>query len=344
MINTPKNQGFQMPGEWEKHSATWLAWPYDEITFPNRVPKIEQTYCQIIKTLTKHEKVKIIIRNETVKNKITDLLEQIGSSSTNVEFYVCDYADVWVRDYGPTFLKNSQNHKAWVKWNYNAYGNKFPDLLKDKNIFNLIDKNVAGKKFMADIILEGGAIEVNGQNLALTTEECLLNPNRNPNFSKTATEELLKSYLGVDKVIWLKQGLINDHTDGHIDMVARFVNTDTILLTWTDDTNNPNYKSLLENYNLLIKETTLQGSKLNIIKLPLPNINYDSGELAPASYANFYIANNCLLIPSFGLPSDDEANKIIGHYFGDRLITNIDCNDLLYGGGTIHCITQQEPE
>ncbi|MBU1038641.1 agmatine deiminase family protein [Patescibacteria group bacterium] len=343
MNPTPKSLGYQMPAEWQEHSATWLAWPYDLITFPDRLNQVEQVYCQIIEALSQQEKIKIIIQNEAVKNKILKKLESTKTILKNVEFYITDYADVWLRDYGPTFLKNNLKEKAWVKWQYNAYGHKFTDLLKDNNVFDLLDKKITGQKFLTDFIMEGGAMEVNGQGLALTTEECLLNPNRNSSLSKQDTEQLLKDYLGVDKVIWLKQGLVNDHTDGHIDEIARFVNTNTILVTWTDDKNNPNYERLVENYNLLLNQTTAQGDKLNIVKLPLPEIFYDNGQLMPASYANFYLANNCLLLPKFNLPSDQEAQKIIGHYFSDRLITLIDCNDLLYGGGAIHCITQQEP-
>ncbi len=346
MKDTPKNLDYQMPAEWAPHTATWLAWPYDKITFPDRVAKVEQIYCQIIKVLAEQEKINIIIREDEEKNKILDLLAHSQATVghwQNIKFHICDYADVWLRDYGPTFLKNSEGKKAWVKWDYNAYSNKFPDLLKDNEVFNLIDKNINGTKFVPGLVMEGGSIEVNGQGVVLTTEECLLNSNRNPGLSKPDAEKLLKEYLGVDKIIWLKQGLVNDHTDGHIDIIAKFVNPDTILVASTDDKNNPNYERLLENYHILSNETTLSGNKLNIVKLPIPNVNYDNGELAPASYINFYIANNCLLVPSFGTPSDKEANKIIGHYFSDRPITNIDCNDLLYGGGAIHCITQQEP-
>ncbi|MFZ5391428.1 MAG: agmatine deiminase family protein [Patescibacteria group bacterium] len=343
MNNTPKSQGYQMPAEWHEHLATWLAWPYDPITFPNRVKNVEQTYCQIIEILSQREKVKIIIQDSSVKNQILKKLASTKTVLKNIEFHAADYADVWLRDYGPTFLKNHQDESAWIKWQYNAYGNKFPDLLKDNQVFEILKNQITKYQFQADFIMEGGAVEVNGHDLALTTEECLLNPNRNPHLSKQQTEELLKNYLGVNKIIWLKQGLINDHTDGHIDEIARFVNTNTVLVAWTDDQNNPNYERLSENYNLLLKETSSQGDKLNIVKLPIPTIHYEDGSLAPASYTNFYIANDCLLVPKFNLPTDQVAHTIIGRYFSDRSIINIDCNDLLYGGGAIHCITQQEP-
>lgn len=346
MTESPKQLGYQMPAEWMPHSATWLAWPYDKITFPDRVAKVEKIYCEIIKALADHEIVNIVIQNEDVAKKILNLLAHSQATVghwQNVKFHLCDYADVWIRDYGPTFLKNASGAKAWIKWDYNAYGNKFPDLLKDKDVFNTLDSNVQGLKYIADIIMEGGSIDINDRGVVLTTEECLLNPNRNPNLSKDKIEKILLDYLGANKIIWLKNGIHNDHTDGHVDILARFVNSNTILLAWTDDQKNPNYEIVRDNYQILLNSTDHLHKKFEIVKLPLPEVYYDNGELAPASYANFYIANNVVLTVAFGQPTDDEANKIIANFFPDRKIISIDCNDLLYGGGKLHCITQQEP-
>jgi agmatine deiminase len=344
MTNLPKNLGYTMPAEWARHTATWLAWPYDPITFPQRVAKVEQVYCQLIDCLSAGEKVKILVRDKAAQTQVVKLLTDNGSNLNRVSFYQADYADVWIRDYGPTFLTHSDPKlKAWSKWRYNAYGNKFPELLKDDLVFNNLGGQVNGTKFAADLIMEGGAIEVNGQGLALTTEECLLNPNRNPNLSKGQIEELLKNYLGLTKVIWLKQGIHNDHTDGHIDELARFVNERTVLLAWTDDADNPNYQLVHENYEILQSETDLNGEKLTVVKLPLPQVSYDDGQLAPASYTNFYIANDLVLTVQFSQAEDRQANEIIGRYFPNRKIISLPADDLIYGGGTLHCITQQEP-
>lgn len=346
MTSTPKKLGYQMPAEWAPHSATWLAWPYDKITFPDRVEKVELIYCQIIKALADQEKIHLLIRDLADKEKILNLLA-INQATVghwqNIIFHICDYADVWVRDYGPTFLKTNDHKKAWLKWRYNAYGQKFPDLLKDNEVFNLIDRAVEGVKFVTALIMEGGSIETNGQGVLLTTEECLLNPNRNPQLSKLDIEAKLQDYLGVNKVIWLKKGIHNDHTDGHIDILARFTKANTILLAWTDNEANPNYDLVRENLKILEAATDSDDHPFNIIKLPLPEVYYDNGELAPASYANFYIANNIILAVNFALPTDAIANDIIAKSFPDRQIINVDCRDLLYGGGELHCITQQEP-
>jgi len=343
MSNNPREQNYRVPAEWDKQSATWLAWPYDTITFPQRVSAVEKIYYQIIKALSEHELIKLLVTTEQVKEKVTEQLEANGVNITQIKFYVTDYADVWVRDYGPTFLLNQQGKPAWVKWRYNAYGNKFPDLLKDNLVFNNLTEQIKATLFTAPLVMEGGAIEPNGQGLVLTTEQCLLSPSRNPNLTRQQTEQLLKDYLGANKIIWLKQGLYNDHTDGHIDEVARFVNPTTVVLAWTDNINNPNYQNLRDNLNILQQQNTLSGEPLNIIKLPLPEVYYDNNQLAPASYANFYLANKTVLIPQFGQATDLTAAKIIADYFPKRTIIGLNCLDLLYGGGGLHCITQPEP-
>jgi agmatine deiminase len=230
MLEIPKELGYYMPAEWEKHSAVWLAWPYGNITFPKILGDIENNYCQIIKSLLISEKIKLIVLSESEKERISKMFVDYDIDINNITFYIIPtYADVWIRDYAPITLFNKEKRElAFVKWNYNAYGKGndpfFVDLLKDDKVFNDILDNSKYKIFKPEIVLEGGAIEVNGKGTLLTTEQCLLNPNRNPDLDRSRTEIYLKAYLGVENIIWLKEGLVNDHTDGHIDEVARFVN------------------------------------------------------------------------------------------------------------------------
>lgn len=328
-----------MPAEWEKHSATWFAWPYDETTFPKRVEKVEQKYCEIIKVLAEAEKIELLVLDEKAKIRIQKKFSDLKIDLSQINFHIVDYADVWIRDYGPMFLSNKNNSLAWVKAGYNAYGKGedpyYAPLLKDNNVFDLI--SIAGEKFKLEMILEGGSIEADGQGNLITTEQCLLNPNRNPNLTKEQIEENLKEYFGINNIIWLKKGLINDHTDGHVDDVARFIEPNKILICCEDDLNDENYEILKENYEILAKLS------FEIIKLPVPHMNYNDGTKAPASYANFYIGNKTVLVPTYNDPNDDKALLIIQSCFKNRNVVGIDCTDLIYGGGALHCITQQQP-
>jgi len=334
---TPVEQGFFMPAEWEPHKATWLAWPYDTTSFPDRVEKVEQVFASIIYHLHKTELIELLVLDKAMQNRALALLKQYHIDLNRIIFHVIDYADVWLRDYGPIFLINKEHKLAWSKWHYNAYGEKFPELLKDDKVPYQIQNYINLPNFQVDMVLEGGAIEVNGQGHLLTTEECLLNPNRNPNLTKQQIEQNLQQYLGVKKIIWLNQGLINDHTDGHIDQIARFVNHDTIAVAYENDQNDPNFAILDNNYRIL------QNNPFNLIKSPMPKMYYADGSRAPSSYTNFYIANELVLVPQFNYHQDKEALDIIQSLFPERKAIGIDCTDLIYGGGAVHCITQQQP-
>lgn len=331
-----------MPAEWKHHKSTWLAWPYDPITFPNRVKKVEKIFTSIIYYLHQNELINLLVLDDIMQTKATKKLTAHNINIDKIIFHKTNYADVWLRDYGPTFV-NNKNKSAWIKWNYNAYGNKFPDLLKDNQVFLNLKSKIRKPMVTSDIFMEGGAIEVSGEGVLLTTEECLLNPNRNPKLNKKQTENYLKKYLGVSKIIWLKKGIINDHTDGHIDEVARFVNANTIICAYEDNKHDPNFTILDNNWRALQKAADQNGNPFNLIKLPMPKVDYDNGERAPASYANFYIANDLVLIPQFNDKNDERALTVMKRIFPQHMVIGIDCTDLIYGGGTIHCITQQEP-
>lgn len=332
-----------MPAEWEPHEAVWLAWPYDEITFPDRVEKAEDTFVKMIKALEGSERVELLVLDEEMKERAREKLAAGGVSKEAVSFRMTDYADVWLRDTGPVFVRDGSGGKVITKWIFNAWGDKFPELMKDGEI----PGKIAGWKNLplvkAEAVVEGGAIDVNGAGMCLTTEQCLLNENRNPGMTKRDLEKFLGDFLGVRKAIWLGDGLLNDHTDGHIDEIARFVSRDTIVCAFEDNEDDENYAVLQANYEILSAATDLDGKPFNIIKLPMPHVRYDDGEKAPVSYTNFYIGNKVVLVPVFNDVNDERALEILGQCFSGRRLVPIDCSDIIYGGGAIHCMTQQEP-
>jgi agmatine deiminase len=340
--DTPKELGYRMPAEWEHHEGTWLAWPYDPMTFPKRVRKVEQRYLEIIDHLSKGETINLVVRNTDVQSKVSTLLKETGVKLKKVQFHIWDYADVWFRDYGPIFVKNSSDGKvAIVQWRFNAWGNKYKELLKDGHVPYFISERFGLPLFRPGIVLEGGAIDVNGKGALLTTEQCLLNESRNPDFPKREAERYLDEYLGASRVIWLKTGIQDDETDGHIDNLARFAGTTTVLCAYEANTRDPNHRTLKQNYEILKK------SRFELVKVPMPPAKYDTirgiRRRLSSSYMNFYIGNDVVLVPTFQAPTDDVALKTISSVFPKRRVVGIDASDLIYGAGTLHCISQQQP-
>lgn len=338
----PTEVGYRMPAEWEKHKATWLSWPYDKTTFPS-LEKAEEAYVKIIAALANSENINLIVKDRTMKTKVKNLLNKNRVILTSVNFKIFDYADVWIRDYGPIFLIDKKRRQlAMTHWIFNAWGGKYEDLKKDTKIPELINKEVKLDCFKPGIVLEGGSIDVNGKGTVLTTEQCLLNKNRNPRLNKNEIEQRLKDYLGIKNVIWLKNGAAGDDTDGHIDDIARFVNSTTILCAFESNKKDENYPVLKENYEILQKSKDQDGKPFRIFKIPMPKPLGDSHRL-PASYANFYIANKIVLVPIFGQERDKIAIKIIQKFFPNRKAVGINCSKLVEGLGAIHCVTQQQP-
>jgi agmatine deiminase len=332
-----------MTAEWEKHKSIWLAWPYDPTTFPNRVEHVEVTYVQIVKEIHEGEHVNLFVKDQQTKQKATKLFKGANIDLTRVNFFIFDYADVWFRDYGPIFVKNQNHELAVVHWNFNSWGEKYETLLKDKKVPDFINQKMHMKCFKPGIVLEGGSIDVNGKGTLLTTEQCLLNKNRNPDLSKKQIEKYLSEYLGVNHFIWLKLGIFGDDTDGHIDDLARFVNPSTIVCAYQEDENDVDYDALKENYEILCQAVDQDGKKLKIVKLPMPKVVSDQDERLPASYTNFYIGNQKVLAPVFDHKNDDKALSILHEVFPTRKVVGIRCVDLVYGFGAIHCISQQQP-
>jgi agmatine deiminase len=340
---TCRELGYTMPAEWEKHDAIWLAWPYDPTTFPDRVDKVEATYVQIVKEIHTGEQVNLFVKDEQAKKKVAVLFKAAGIDLSRVNFYVFGYADVWFRDYGPIFVCNKSHELAMLHWNFNSWGEKYETLLKDRQIPEIINCKMMLRYFKPGIVLEGGSIDVNGEGTLLTTEQCLLNENRNPNLDKKQIEKFLSDYLGVNHFIWLKKGILGDDTDGHIDDLARFVNPTTIVCAYQEDQNDEDYAVLRENYEILCQSVDQDGKKLKIVKLPMPKVVSDEGQRLPASYTNFYIGNQKVLVPVFDHKNDAKALAIMQELFPTRKVVGIRCVDLVYGFGTIHCISQQQP-
>lgn len=340
---TPRELGYRMPAEWEKHSAVWIAWPHDPTTFPDRVEKVEQTYVQMVKAIHEGETVNLFVKDSAMKQKAIKLFLDNSADLDKICFWVHDYADVWFRDYGPIFVLNQSKQLAMVHWKFNSWGEKYETLLKDKQMPQIINRKMRLPCFEPGMVLEGGSIDVNGNGTLLTTEQCLLNPNRNPKMTKEEIEKRLREFLGVSHFIWLKEGIEGDDTDGHIDDIARFVNPKTIVCAYEEDTQDYNYSILRENYEILQGATDQNGERLKVVKLPTPGeVGTDELRL-PASYANFYIGNKAVLAPVFGHKNDKRALAILQELFPDRKVHGINCCDLAWGLGTIHCVTQQEP-
>jgi len=344
---TPSQLGYFMPAEWTQHAATWLSWPKDPETWPGRVVQVEQIFLEMISTLAPHEVVNLLVDDEQTEQTIRTRFDSTDAS--NIRFHQIKTVDAWIRDYGPNFLIDRKGNLAFNNWTFNAWGNKYPELAQDDSIPTRLRALIQAEQFNPGIVLEGGSIEVNGSGCVLTTEQCLLNRNRNPHLSAVEVEEYLKDYLGVTKVLWLGEGIVGDDTDGHIDDIARFVAPDVIVTAIEDDPQDANYKLLQDNLRRVQLMTDVNGRSFEIVRLPMPGIVAGASTAArdlkrlPASYANFYIANNVVLVPLFGHENDRRALEILQMLFPSRRVAGINCEPLVWGMGTIHCVTQQEP-
>jgi agmatine deiminase len=340
---TPAGCGFFMPAEWEDQDGIWFSWPHDEETFPD-LRVVKEAYTAIISTICAHETVHLLVRDEDDAEEAAMLLfRKTPDVPANLVMHTMDYADVWVRDYGPSFIVNREKGRlAMVDWTFNAWGNKYPELLGDDLVPSLMNKELQVPVFSPGIVLEGGSIEVNGKGTVMTTEQCLLNPNRNPDLSKTDLEDVLSAYLGVRRVIWLRAGISGDDTDGHIDDVARFVDERTVVCAVEEDQDDENYLPLRENFDILSKETDQSGRPLRVIPLPMPGRVGDDHRF-PASYVNFLITNQAVIFPKFNHANDQRAKMVLAAVFPGRQLVGIDCRALVHGLGAIHCISQQQP-
>ena len=343
-LETPAEAGFSMPPEWRRHESTWLAWPKDPVTWPERVPQVEEAFLQMIASLAPQERVDLLVDDAPTEDAVRRRLEAMAGSVHAVRFHQIPTVDSWIRDYGPNFLLSRDGQTlAFNHWLFNAWGGKYEELKKDTSIPLKLEPGLGARRFAPGIVLEGGSIDVNGAGVCLTTEQCLLNPNRNPSLSKAEIEQTLKDYLGVKQLLWLGDGIVGDDTDGHVDDIARFVGPDTIVCALEEDPADVNFKPLRDNYDRLMRARDVMGRPFRIVTLPMPEpVEGLEGRL-PASYANFYIANGVALVPTFGDPKDSRAIGILTGLFPDRAVVGIRCENLVWGLGAIHCVTQQQP-
>jgi agmatine deiminase len=344
---TPAALGFRMPAEWYPHRSTWLTWPKDPETWPDRVTHVEEIYLQMLAALTPHEIVHLLVDDEEAEQAVRRRCE--FASVANIRFHHVETVDSWIRDYGPNFLVGPNGEGAFNDWIFNAWGNKYEELKKDDSVPRRLERVIGLRRFSPGIVMEGGSIEVNGTGCVLTTEQCLLNKNRNPQLRREEIQQYLKDYLGVTKVLWLSEGIVGDDTDGHIDDIARFVAPNVIVCALEDDPEDANYEILQDNLARLKSMTDVDGKPFEIVTLPMPGVvgGTSTGgrdlERLPASYANFYIANNVVLLPVFGHANDARATDTLQRLFPARRVIPINCEPLVWGMGTIHCVSQQQP-
>lgn len=344
-MNFPNLKDFHFPAEWHPHTATWLSWPHKEASWPGKIGMIYPKYCEFIKVLTEGELVRINVGTEEIKAFAKQQLIAAGVDLNRVEFFDFATNDAWCRDHGPAFLINeTTKQKIVIDWGYNAWGGKYPPFDLDDVIPTKIAERFGLPVYHPGIVMEGGSVDFNGNGTVLTTTACLLNKNRNPHLNQQQIEGYLQNYYGVEQVLWLGDGIVGDDTDGHIDDITRFVNEDTVATVVEEDKNDDNYHILQQNLATLKTMRLLNGKQLNIVELPMPDaVIYDDQRL-PASYANFYIGDAAVVVPTYRSKNDDKALDILQQCFPDRKVVGIDSTDIIWGLGSFHCLSQQEPE
>jgi agmatine deiminase len=337
---TPRELGYRMPAEWHPHAATWLSWPRpDGISFPDRYGEALPTLAEMVRTLAPHERVNINVRDEEVESIARATIGEVP----NVVYHRIPSYEPWCRDHGPIFVKRD-HELAIVDWAYNAWGGKYPPYDDDDAVPQRVAESLGLAIFSPGVVMEGGSVDVNGEGTLLTTEACLLNPNRNPDLNQRQIAQYLQDYFGVTNILWLGDGIAGDDTDGHVDDLARFTAPSTVVAVVEPDPLDDNYWPLQENLQRLRAMRDQDGQSLRIVELPMPGIIEWDGQRLPASYANFYIANDVVLLPTYrNAKADKIAKEILQELFINRRVVEIDSTNLIWGLGSFHCLTQQQP-
>ncbi|MBM7868410.1 agmatine deiminase [Heliobacterium gestii] len=338
-MSLPQQSGFAMPPEWAPHQRTFITWPIDDTTWPDELDEVRQAYARVAQAIARFEPVTMIVLPELAE-------EAAQLCGPSVDILPMEYDDSWIRDNGPTFLKNAAGEVAGVNWQFNAWGNKFPCELDNLVAPQLLDR-FGIRRFDAPFVMEGGSIHVDGEGTLLTTEECLLNKNRNPHMTCEELGSQVGRYLGVEKIVWLKKGLYGDHTDGHVDNVACFARPGVVLLQVCSDSEDPNYAISRENLEILQEAVDAKGRSFEIIPIEQPPALHHNGVRMAASYINFYFVNGGIILPVFGgecAETDRQAEAVLARVFPDRTIVPVESRIILTGGGNIHCATQQMPK
>ncbi|MCK4978122.1 MAG: agmatine deiminase family protein, partial [Anaerolineales bacterium] len=345
-----------MPAEWERHEGTWLQWPHDKTDHIHQL-KLERVWLMMVEVLHAHEKVHLIVWDEEHRDHVASQLKYFGIGLDNIDFYIMPTDDFWARDNGPIFVVNQNGEPAITNWIFNGWGDRFAYKL-DNQVPGIIGEEISVPVFSPSLVLEGGAVEVNGKGTFMATRTSIIDPNRNPGKDQEKIEQILSDYLGVKHFIWLtgaRRGECEkwgDETDSHIDIIARFTDDRTVFYNWTDNISDPRYPMLLTHYQELQEARTESGKPLTLVPLPLPKDGVyritplegrELSALTDAAYSNYLVANGVVLVPVFGNVNDDRAKKIIAEQFPDREVVGIDCVALNEDGGAIHCVTQQQP-
>jgi len=350
---TPSELGFSMPAEWERHEATWLGWPHNPTDWPDKLDTIRWVYAEMVRKISPGETIRMLVNSKAEEKLARRYLTRAGADAGRVEFIVHPTNRGWTRDSGPVFVRRRKGRRAEtaiVHLHFNAWA-KYPDWRKDRRVPDAAARRLGKRLFHAEcggrqFVLEGGGIDVNGRGTVVTTEECYLDPKtqvRNPGLGRKEFEETLKRYLGVTNVLWLGGGVVGDDTHGHVDDICRFVNSKTLVLIREDNPRDINYHPLAENWERIRDFHLEDGSKPEVVALPMPGPLFFDGDRLPASYANFYISNAAVIVPTFNDPNDRVALGILGELIKDRPVVGIHAVDLVLGFGTLHCLTQQQP-
>lgn len=340
---------FRLPAEFEYHEATWIGWPNNKQDWPGKFQPIPWVYGEIVRYLSRGEKVRIVVQSKEHQSSAERVLKAVAADMNNVEFFKLETDRNWLRDAGPQFVKNEKNEtviinfkfNAWAKYDNYKLDSKIPKMISRKLKLDLIKAEHQDK----EVVLEGGSIDYNGNGTIITTEECLMDNEtqvRNKNFSKKDYEDVFNKYLGATNIIWLNKGIAGDDTHGHVDDITRFVNPNTVVTVMETHPNDPNYIPLMENREILDRSKLQDGSGLNIVELPMSSPVIFKSERLPASYANFYISNYAVLVPTFNDPNDRIALGILSELFTDRPVIGIHAVDLVWGLGTLHCLTHEQ--
>jgi agmatine deiminase len=342
---TPAELGYYFPAEFAPQKAMWLSWPHKEESWPGKIQTIYSSYAQFVKEVASGQEVHINVADVAMQSFATQQLELAGVRMDRIFFHFFPTNDAWCRDHGPAFLinPNAAIPKVLVKWNYNAWGEKYPPHDLDNQIPIHIAEALGIPYFTPDIVMEGGSVEFNGKGTLLTSKACLLNPNRNPHLNQGQIEKYLCDYYGVQHILWVGDGILGDDTDGHIDDITRFVNADTVVTVVEENKADGNYEILQENLHLLQQMRLEDGKQLNVVELPMPSPVIWEEQRLPASYANFYIANEVVVVPTFRDKNDQKALDILSGCFPTRRVVGIDSTDIIWGLGSFHCLSQQEP-
>ncbi|MFE0753387.1 agmatine deiminase [Inquilinus sp. NPDC058860] len=337
-MTVPASLGYVMPAEWEPHSRCWMAWPCRDEVWGEQMDAARTAYADVAQAIAEFEPVTMVCNPADVAEA-----SLILGNGTPIDVVSMEIDDSWLRDSGPTFLLDRSGHLAGAHWRFNAWGQKYQPYSRDAVVAKRILKHVGARRFRAPFVLEGGAVHVDGEGTVLATEQCLLNPNRNPDVTKAQVEQNLREWLGISTVIWLPEGIEDDETDGHVDEIACFVRPGVVLALSTDDKSDGNFDTLQTNLDILRSAKDAKGRPLQVIEVPQPARQEHRGKRLSLSYVNFYIANGGVVMPAFDVAEDERAFRIIRDAFPNRRVVQVHARDIFLGGGGIHCITQQQP-